>query len=87
MRTEEIATAARTSRTGTAQASGGAWHATLTGSGSVIIGHYATSMIEIQDDGTVVPINRGWGSVSDKQGINKVLRYEGAGVLYADLFD
>jgi len=43
-------------------------------------------MIEIQDDGTVIPISRGWGSVSDKQGINKVLRYEGAGVLYADLF-
>lgn len=86
MRTEEIATAARTSRTGTAQASGGAWHATLTESGSVIIGHYATSMIEIMRDGFVQPISRGWGSVSDKQGINKILRYEGAGVLYADLF-
>ena len=86
MRTEEIATAARTSRTGTAKASGGAWHATLTESGSVVIGHYATSMIEIQDDGTVIPFIRGWGSVSDKQGINKVLRYEGADVLYADLF-
>jgi len=87
MRTEAIAEAARTSRTGTAQASGGAWHATLTESGSVIIGHYATSMMEITADGRVVPINRGWGSVSDKQGINKILRYEGAGVLYADIFD
>jgi hypothetical protein len=86
MRTEAIAEAARTSRTGTAQASGGAWHATLTESGSVIIGHYATSMMEIQDDGSVIPISRGWGSVSDKQGINKILRYEGAGVLYADIF-
>ncbi len=43
-------------------------------------------MMEIQPDGSVVPINRGWGSVSDKQGINKILRYEGAGVQYSDLF-
>jgi hypothetical protein len=43
-------------------------------------------MIEIMRDGFVQPISRGWGSVSDKQGINKILRYEGAGVLYADLF-
>ena len=41
---------------------------------------------EILPDGNVIPISRGWGSVSDKQGINKVLRYERAGVLYADLF-
>jgi hypothetical protein len=43
-------------------------------------------MIEIEANGNVIPISRGWGSVSDKQGINKVLRYERAGVLYADLF-
>ena len=86
MRTEAIVEAARSSRKGTANASGGAWHATVTGTGSVVVGHYATSMIEIEANGNVIPISRGWGSVSDKQGINKVLRYERAGVLYADLF-
>ena len=84
MRTEAIATAARTSRTGTAQASGGAWHPTLTESGSVVMGDGDTGMIGVKADGTVIPSSRGWGSVSDKQGIKKVLRDEGAGVLYAD---
>lgn len=86
MRTEEIVQAARSSRSGTAKASGGAWHATVTDTGSVIVGHYATAMIEIEATGNVIPISRGYGSVSDKQGINKILRYEGAEMLYADLF-
>ena len=84
MRTEAIVQAARTK--GTAKASGGAWHATLRGDGAVTVGHYATDMIEILPNGEVIPISRGWGSVSDKQGINKILRFERAGVVYADIF-
>jgi hypothetical protein len=84
MRTEAIVEAARNK--GTAKASGGAWHALLRGDGAVTVRHYATDMIEIFPNGDVIPLSRGWGSVSDKQGINKILRYERTGVVYADIF-
>jgi len=48
--------------------------------------HYTTKMLKIQNDDKIIPINEGWGSVSDKQGINKIMgeKYKN---IFKPLFD
>jgi hypothetical protein len=41
--------------------------------GNVDVYHYATHMLTVEADDEVVPINAGWGSVSDKRGITAIL--------------
>ena len=59
---------------GKATASGGKWWAERGDDGDVIVGHYSTHLFTVEGDGETVPINGGWGSVSDKAGVGKVLR-------------
>jgi hypothetical protein len=42
-------------------------------SGAVLVWHYDTLMLEIDDDNTVRGISGGWGSMTDKCGIRKIL--------------
>jgi hypothetical protein len=52
----------------------------------VDIYHYATLMLSVHDDGKVTPISRGWGSMSDKKGLRKILtNVTGQG--YADVYE
>ena len=51
----------------------------------VDIYHYATLMLSVHDDGTIVPISKGWGSMSDKKGVRTILtNINGLG--YADVY-
>ena len=77
MRTEHLVSEARVKPWGV-YASGKRWHAYRNGGGNVVIRHHATDMVEVTPNGEVLPISRGYGSVSDKQGLNKVFRYERA---------
>jgi hypothetical protein len=58
---------------GEATASSGRWAASRGPDGNVDIYHHTTHMVTVEADGEVVPINEGWGSVSDKCGIRKIL--------------
>jgi hypothetical protein len=51
----------------------------------VHIYHYSTLMVQINTDNTVVPISRGWGSMSDKKGIRKILTNVN-GLGYAEVY-
>ena len=73
---------------GTASASNGRWRATLDPDGSVDVWHYSTRMIRVHPERRhVVAIDEGWGSQTDKQGINSILRHECIGESYWSLFD
>lgn len=53
----------------------------------VDIYHYGTLMLVVHDDNKISPIDRGWGSMTDKQGIRKVLKNvtgQGYAEVYAD---
>jgi hypothetical protein len=53
----------------------------------ITVWHYATAMFQVDMvQRHVIPLNQGWGSVSDKQGTRKIL--EGAGIItsYNNLF-
>lgn len=95
-RIAELASAAN--RYGEAKASDGRWWAYRYDSDTdpehshVVIGHYSTEMIAIHFDGQlsaqrVAPINPGWGSQTDKVGINSILRYEKLKESYWSLFE
>jgi hypothetical protein len=69
----------------------GRWQAVRDGDGTVVVWHYGTAMFRyFPDRRLAVPISGGWGSMSDRQGVGKLLR--GAGCrnaisfreLYAD---
>lgn len=75
MRTEQLVSMAREKPWGV-NASGKRWHAFVNGNGNVVVRHHTTDMVEVAPDGEVFPISSGWGSVSDKQGLNKVFRHE-----------
>jgi hypothetical protein len=51
----------------------------------VDIYHYGTLMLCVHDDETVTPISRGWGSMSDKKGVRKILTNVN-GLGYADIY-
>ena len=51
----------------------------------VDIYHYATLMLSVHDDGTIVPISKGWGSMSDKKGVRTILTNVNA-LGYADVY-
>lgn len=76
---------ARRSRSGIATAGNG-WTATTDSDGTVTVRHYATDMLSVSAWGTLEPISRGNGSVSDKQGINKILFGIGSDATYAQLY-
>ena len=51
----------------------------------VSVFHYGTCMFRVYDDGSVVSVSRGWGSMTDKCGTRKILtNVNGKG--YADIF-
>ena len=63
---------------GESKASEGRWWACrsyddFTGDMTITVGHHATVMLNVTD-GVVVPLSKGWGSMTDKQGIRKVLK-------------
>ena len=76
---------ARRSRSGMATAGNG-WTAIAASDGTVTVRHYATDMLAVSAWGTLEPISRGYGSVSDKQGINKILRGIGSDASYNEIY-
>lgn len=51
----------------------------------VYVFHYNTLMLIVNEDDTVTPVSVGWQSMSDKQGVRKILRnVNGKG--YAEVF-
>ena len=76
-------------RHGDASASGRNWQASYT-DGTVAVWHFSTHMINVARDGTVTPVNPGWGSTTDRCGIRKITAgYNGhhASVGYRELFE
>lgn len=56
---------------GTAVAS--SWSAYGRPDGSVAVVHYSTHMVTVNPDNTVTAESRGWGSMTDKCGLRKIL--------------
>lgn len=78
---------AEASRRGRASASDGRWTARREG-GDVIVRHYNHDMIAVVIEGNyVVPLSRGYGSMTDKCGIGRILRGYGINKSYADVFN
>lgn len=73
-------------RKGRASASDGRWTARREGS-AVIVRHFTTDMIAVDTiTRDVTPISRGWGSMTDKIGVGRVLRGFGIVGSYASVF-
>lgn len=68
----------------------GAWAAVPENVGhgiTVTVYHYSTPMFTVYPNGDAVGIDRGWGSMSDKCGVGRILRGAGANVTtYAALY-
>jgi hypothetical protein len=76
-------------RHGDASASGRNWQAHYT-DGTVAVYHFSTHMIDVARDGTVTPVNPGWGSTTDRCGIRRITAgYNGpnGSVGYRELFE
>ena len=76
-------------RHGDASASCRNWQASYN-DGIVSVWHHATHMIDVTRDGTVTPVNPGWGSTTDRCGIRKITAgYNGpnGSVGYRELFE
>jgi hypothetical protein len=72
---------------GEATASDGRWKAYTTTPSRVVIRHHSTDMIAIDmNTREVEALNAGWGSQTDKQGINAILRNEAIRESYWTLF-
>ena len=58
--------------------------------GIVSVWHFSAHMIDVARDGTVTPVNPGWGSTTDRCGIRKITAgyngHEGS-VGYRELFE
>jgi hypothetical protein len=53
----------------------------------ITVWHYKTAMFQYDMvQGNVIPLNEGWGSMSDKHGVRKVLAGVGIHRSYADLY-
>ena len=74
-----------TRRRGAATAGNG-WSANVDGDGVVRVRHYATEMIHVSAWDSVRAIDPGRGSVSDVQGINRMLEGIGSPESYKSLF-
>ena len=53
--------------------------------GTVSVSHYSTLMFNVLSDDTVEPVSRGWGSMTDKCGVRKILTNVN-GLGYADIY-
>lgn len=75
---------------GNASASNGRWTAwhidSATFPDSVLVKHFETYMIRVSKYDLAYPIDEGWRSKTDKQGINQILRYIGSNETYDTLF-
>ena len=70
------------------QATAGRWKAERDNTGFVSVYHYQTLMFRIHlTTKEVIPISRGWGSMSDKQGVGKILRGYGLNLSYKDVYE
>lgn len=88
VRLDNLIAAARNSRNGIATAGNG-WTATADADSVVTVRHYATDMFQVAAWNAVRPLNPGEGSVSDKQGTNRILagiQPNGSTETYASLF-
>ena len=66
----------------------GNWSAHRDGTGFVSVYHYQTIMFRIYlPTQEVVPISRGWASISDKQGVGKILKGFGLNLSYKDVYE
>lgn len=75
-----LVTTARTAKSGKAQASEGRWVAIMNpDTRTASIYHYNAHMVNITVDNEIIPINAGWGSMTDKKGIRRIA--QGVGVL------
>lgn len=69
-------------------AKAGKWSAHRDGTGFVSVYHYSTLMFRIYlPTEEVVPISRGWASISDKQGVGKILKGFGLNLSYKDVYE
>ena len=77
---------AKTSPRGHAKA--GHWEAHRDNTGHVNVVHWHTLMFRVcLTTDEVIPISRGWGSISDKQGVGKILRGYGLNLSYKDVYE
>ena len=71
---------------GRASASDGRWTARADG-GRIIVRHFSTDMIAVDPIAReVFPISRGWGSMTDKCGVGRILSGFGIHDNYATVF-
>jgi len=61
------------------------WQAYGRPDGSVAIVHYTTHMVTVNPDNTVTPESLGWGSMTDKCGLRKILT-DVSGQGYGEVF-
>jgi len=86
MRTNLARLIATAVKHGRASASDGRWQAYKRG-GLIVVRHFSTEMIEIDPTtGEVFGISRGWGSMTDKCGIGRIMRGAGIPGNYATVF-
>lgn len=53
----------------------GAWYTWYDDdAGVAVVCHYQASMFQVYSTGETVPLSPGWGSMSDKCGVGKILR-------------
>ena len=69
-----------------AATAGNGWSANVDGDGVVRIRHYSVEMIHVSAWDSVRGIDPGWGSTSDVQGVNKLLKGIGSPETYRSLF-
>lgn len=48
------------------------WSAWRNVDGSVTVAHYSTVMVRVLENGDVLPISKGWESMTDKKGIRVI---------------
>lgn len=80
-----LITTARTAKSGKAQASEGRWKAVRHDDG-VCVYHHATQMILVTPDNEIIPVNAGWGSMTDKVGIRKIAQGIGVFTSYKEIY-
>jgi len=82
---QTLITTARKAKSGKAQASEGRWKAVRHDDG-VCVYHYATQMVLVTPDNEIIPVNAGWGSMTDKKGIRTIARGIGVITSYNEVF-
>jgi len=54
--------------------------------GAVGVWHYSTHMFNVTRDGQVIPVNPGWGSMTDRAGVRRITDGWGCSVGYRELY-